>query len=241
MLTIVIPTLQKSVSTLELLLKTLDSDPAVGEIIVIDNSLKGLDFNSSKIRVIIPEENLYVNPSWNLGVKEAKFDKIGLLNDDIAIPENLCTEVSQYIKEEVGIIGIKRDSVFTQDHIDSLPDSMALLIESTRFRNFNFGIVMFFHKNSYVKIPQDIKIFYGDDWLFMQNKKNKKENFVVNSRIYHLGSLTSSNASFNLLAISDKKLYSKKMYTWYKHILYFEESETHYKLKILGLAINIKK
>ena len=242
MLSIVIPTLQKSISTLELLLRTLNEDAAVGEIIVIDNSLKGFNINLPKLRIITPKENLYVNPSWNLGVQEAKFEKVGLLNDDIAIPENFCTDVEKYLSEDIGIIGIAQDSVVPLDNIKALPESSSLNIKSVKYRNFNFGIAMFFHKKSYYKIPEEIKIFYGDDWLFMKNKKNKKRNFVLtNCRLYHLGSLTSSNPNFNPIAISDKKIYLENIRTWLDYIFFIETSEKYYKIKFLGITLNIRK
>ena len=72
MLSIVIPTLQKNKEILYNLIDSLDTDKSVGEIIIIDNSLKGIEYISQKVKVITPEENLFVNPSWNLGVKEAR-------------------------------------------------------------------------------------------------------------------------------------------------------------------------
>ena len=60
------------------------------EIILIDNSLQGFEYNSDKLRIIIPNENLFVNPSWNLGVEKAKFDYVGILNDDIFQFGQLC-------------------------------------------------------------------------------------------------------------------------------------------------------
>ena len=242
MLTIVIPTLQKSISTLELLLKTLDNDPVVGEIIVIDNSLRGLNINSTKLRVITPKENLYVNPSWNLGVKEAKYDKIGLLNDDIAIPENFCSKIIEHIKEDVGIIGIERDSVTPVAEIITLPEFNSLQLAPVKERTFSFGIAMFFHKNSYYEIPEEIKIFYGDDWIFVKNQKNKKENFVItNCELYHLGSLSSSNKSFSPIFTSDRKIYLNMIRSWYEYIFFFSKDEKHYKISILGLTFNIRR
>ena len=111
MLTIIIPTLQKNTNALNNLLSTLDSDNKVGEIIVIDNSLKGIVFKSEKIKIITPKENLYVNPSWNLGVKNAKYNKIGLLNDDIAIPVNFCTQISNLIENKMGLIGMDEKNI----------------------------------------------------------------------------------------------------------------------------------
>ena len=70
MFSIVIPTLQKDTMILKMLLDELNQDQTVGEIILIDNSLQGFEYNSDKLRIIIPNENLFVNPSWNLGVEK---------------------------------------------------------------------------------------------------------------------------------------------------------------------------
>ena len=64
MLSIVIPTLQKDTKILKMLLDELNQDQTVGEIILIDNSLQGFEYNSDKLRIIVPNENLFVNPSW---------------------------------------------------------------------------------------------------------------------------------------------------------------------------------
>ena len=92
-LSIIIPTLQKRPEFLYQLVNSLVKDDSVGEVIVIDNSTKGLDFNNEKVKVIIPQENLFVNRSWNLGVQESKYDYIGIFNDDICIPEGFCSKI----------------------------------------------------------------------------------------------------------------------------------------------------
>lgn len=71
-LTVVIPTLQKNKEVLTKLIDSLDRDTSVTEILLIDNSLAGFKHSSKKLKVITPEANLYVNPSWNLGVENAK-------------------------------------------------------------------------------------------------------------------------------------------------------------------------
>lgn len=101
MFSIVIPTLQKDTKILKMLLDELSQDQTVGEIILIDNSLQGFEYNSDKLRIIIPNENLFVNPSWNLGVEKAKFDYIGILNDDILLPKNLVSDVYSFYKEKI--------------------------------------------------------------------------------------------------------------------------------------------
>ena len=92
--TAVIPTLQKNKEILTKLIEALERDTAVTEILLIDNSLIGFKHSSNKLTVITPEENLFVNPSWNLGVAKAKTEIVALLNDDIILPENYCGDVA---------------------------------------------------------------------------------------------------------------------------------------------------
>ena len=65
-LSVIIPTLQKDINTLNNLVSILVTDEVVNEVIVIDNSLKGYIFDNEKVKVIIPDKNLFVNPSWNM-------------------------------------------------------------------------------------------------------------------------------------------------------------------------------
>lgn len=81
MYSVIIPTLLKS----ELIWKLLDdlnNCPAVGEILVIDNSGRFKSDLEKVKRVEVPE-NIFVNPAWNLGVSLAQFENICLCNDDV--------------------------------------------------------------------------------------------------------------------------------------------------------------
>ena len=105
---IIIPTMQKNLKIFNMLLDQLVLDDLIGEIIIIDNSTKGFDHKSEKIKVIVPKKNLYVNPAWNLGVSEAKFNYVGILNDDLIFPKNFFKKVYDFLisKENVGYIGL---------------------------------------------------------------------------------------------------------------------------------------
>ena len=120
-ISVIIPTLQKNVETLNNLVEELVTDESVKEILIIDNSLKGYKFNSEKVRVIIPKENLFVNPSWNLGVKEAKYEYICIANDDIKIGNNFCTKVVEKISDEHGIIGMNKKFVIDTRDENGIP------------------------------------------------------------------------------------------------------------------------
>lgn len=244
MLSIVIPTLQKNKIVLENLVKTLSQDSVVDEIIIIDNSLKGLDFNYPKLKTIIPSENLFVNKSWNLGVKEAKNEIIGLLNDDILISENFCSQVFSKINKNMGIIGFNSEDfmIVKQDITNEKPQNSEISLEPIQYMDRYFGVAMFFNKKSYKNIPEDIKIVYGDCWLIHHNNKQKRVNYRINGqKIFHIGSLSSGSKSLSEICENDAKLYKKYTLSWFERMFSFEEHRDCYKLRLLGVTTKFKK
>ena len=163
MFSIVIPTLQKDTKILKMLLDELSQDQTVGEIILIDNSLQGFEYNSDKLRIIIPNENLFVNPSWNLGVEKAKFDYIGILNDDILLPKNLVSDVFSFLQgENIGLVGIDKKSIFgyKPEEIKDYPQNSEikyLPIKNDLYIGY-WGVAIFGKKSNFSEIPQEMKI-----------------------------------------------------------------------------------
>lgn len=235
---IVIPTLQKNIELLNNLINVLDEDNTVSEIILIDNSTKGFSSNCSKLRVIVPSENLFVNPSWNLGVKEAKEDIVALLNDDITIPESFCRTIVSKMTPEMGVIGFNRDFVYNTHEIMPRPELTNLTLDKAEGRCGYFGIAMFFYKSAYCEIPDDIKIFWGDDWLFYQNKKRHIQNyFIKNQIIYHYDALSSTDKVVNPYSKSDSKLYRKYTRKWWQYVFNIEPVYKGFRITVLGLEI----
>jgi hypothetical protein len=76
MISVIMPTMWKPEGVLERI-KLIEEQPSVGEIIVIDNSNDDDKANEllytefCKVTYMNNGENIYVNPSWNLGVKLA--------------------------------------------------------------------------------------------------------------------------------------------------------------------------
>lgn len=239
-LSIVIPTLQKRPEFLYQLIDTLVRDDAVGEIIIIDNSTKGLTYNNSKVRVIVPERNMFVNPSWNLGAKEAKYDYLGILNDDICIPEGFCARILQEISERIGIIGTNGYSMINKSYEPETILDNSFSLEETSFTTFNFGVMMFLHRNCFYEIPEDLKIFYGDDYLFFRNKKARKTNYVIeNLKMYHYGSLSSK--SFSGLIKKENSLFKKHTLTIWDRLFSIERTRSKLVIRILGVSFGLKR
>ena len=216
-LSVIIPTMQKNTKVLLKLLENISNDDIVDEIILIDNSGKGFEkviLNINKVVQVINQENRFVNPTWNQGVELAKNDYWALLNDDILISNDFCTNVISKIKPSMGIVGVAENSVLTLNpeaiNNISLKDNKDLKLIKTDERVSNFGIAMFGHKKSYYKIPKDLLIFCGDDYLFKMNQKHRKENYVISGiDVYHMHSLTSSSPKFSELLIKDMMTFDK--------------------------------
>lgn len=169
MFTVIIPTMWKPITFEELLISLCDCE-YIDEIILIDNNIfQTPDFpvlKNKKILKINPPENLIVNPSWNLGVMLSKNNNVCLLNDDLIIDTNVFKFMS-YNKEK-HLCGI------------SIKDQEGQLrLEEAEKRILAFGCMMFVRKDSYEKIPKDIIMFYGDDYLFHLNKSKGNKNYYI--------------------------------------------------------------
>lgn len=243
MISVIIPTLQKNKELLHNLIDSLDLDNSVGEIIIIDNSLKGIPYLSEKVRVITPEENLFVNPSWNLGVKEAKYDIVALLNDDIVICDDFCSCVASKITPNMGIIGFNSNDYMTVcNKFDYKPQKNEPSLEAIKYMDEYFGVAMFFYKTAYIPVPNEIKIVYGDNWILHQAKKMDKINYRINGiEMLHVGSLSSSNLKLKSICKNDAKIYKKLTMTFKKRLFSFEEYYDCYKLRFLGITLKFKK
>lgn len=239
-LSVIIPTLQKRPEFLHQLTETLVKDCSVGEVIIIDNSTKGLNFNDEKVRIIIPEENLFVNKSWNLGVREAKYDYIGILNDDICIPENFCSKIIEEISEDIGVIGTDGYSMINKSYEPETITENSFTLEEVDYVTYNYGVMLFMHKNNYYPIPEVLKIFYGDDYLLVMNKKHKKKNYVIeNLKMYHYGSLSSK--AFSDLIKQENSLFNKLTLSIWDRLFSIKRTRTKLVIRFLGISFGIKK
>ena len=77
-------------------------------------------------------------------------------------------------------------------------------------REWGFGIVIAGHKKSYHKIPENIRIWHGDDYLVQMNNKKGKVNYVIDDiPIFTKMSATSDLSEFNEIKYIDALMYDK--------------------------------
>jgi hypothetical protein len=151
----------------------LSNNPLVGEIILIDNSEMNIDtLEIDKLNHIKEEKNTYINPAWNKGVSLAKYDKLLILNDDVWMDWGILEVLKDYITPDIGAIGLAGNSI-------DLEETGELSLVPVTHRYGNFGVAMFIHKKSWLPIPEEMKLWGGDDWIFVKNRNSGKPNFKV--------------------------------------------------------------
>lgn len=178
---IVIPTLWKSDRTKKLL-SDLSECEYVDEIIVIDNTLTDATDNTiGKIRTVSFGENIYVNPAWNWGIHHAKNASIALINDDINFNPNIFEVITKDVLNQFGIIGMGEGN-YKSLNIDGDP---ILEVWQPGVNDWGWGCFIMLNRKYWIDIPNNIKIWYGDNVIKDLNPSPKAvlRNFRVDTEM----------------------------------------------------------
>jgi len=212
---VIIPTLWRAKEIYETIDKA-SKCSLVGEVIVIDNApeKKRKKIKSNKVRVISKGKNIYVNKSWNWGIKTSKYDRICICNDDITFNVR---KTLKFLKKkrlkDLGIVGCVR--------IGNDGGGKIEIKKTDNFAPSSFGVLMFIHKEEYEKIPKYVKIWWGDYWLFRHSEKRH-----VIQNIGLEGKYKTSVDSFKFQTEKD----TFKKYTKMDPYIEYKESKSEYKL-----------
>ena len=183
MYSVVIPTMWKSSRTADLLKKYNDCN-LVNEILIIDNDPSScVDLsNIRKAKKIYSGENIYVNPSWNFGVRMSSCEKIIISNDDISFDVD---ELLSFMLDKSGVFGMHYSGINSDKKVElDLIDGDCI--------GSGWGCLIFLEKSQYKEIPNSLKVLYGDNWI-SANSKNPKS-IVANLFTEHS---TTCNFVFN--------------------------------------------
>lgn len=199
---VVIPTQWnlKNISNFEHFLNILEKSKYVGEIIVIDNDNKNIKLDLSKykkVKHIVNSENIYVNPSWNLGYSICnKNNKLIFANDDLKIyDDNIDIIFDMLSKTTFEIVGLsyRNDNINVIEKIDNFPSK-------------NYG--SFLYVKNYKYIPEQLKIWAGDDYQF-QNVSIGKRGILKTNLIQNTEKRIMANKSYLAIGKKDRELYNK--------------------------------
>jgi glycosyltransferase involved in cell wall biosynthesis len=194
---VIIPTLQKSERLIPLL-EMYCAHHRVAEVIVINNAAAEIPFAHRKLRVLQQTENLFVNPSWNLGVSEANEDCLIISNDDIHFDPDVIDFSARLLRLPVGVIGCAPDALGREEagRYWALP---------TYRMTQPFGVLMFLRKRDYVPIPNELLVWAGDSWLF--DRQRRRNVILKGVRLETEMSTTASSPEFLAIKHQDNDVY----------------------------------
>lgn len=154
------------------MLKKYEQDPHITEVLIVNNakptfSMQILD-GFTKVRLLGKGNNLLVNPSWDMAVKQARNERVLIVNDDINIigfPLVMNMLEKQMIK---GAIYGFSPNCFESERTEF--DLLPVKIEQCRkyTLTYGYGVFMALFTEDYLPIPKPMLIWFGDMYLFAQ-------------------------------------------------------------------------
>ncbi len=207
MLSVVIPTLLMGPKDIfQHTLDVLNSSEVVSEIIIIDNtdskSFRSFYHPTEKFIIIEPGKNIFVNKAWNIGLQQSTSQLFLILNDDILIhPDVLGTCVNTYKNlHQPGILTVR---TVINKNIDEYLSLVKLMLKerlevTTNVPEGRIGWFMLGDIENWEDIPEEIDIFYGDNFIYEMAKKNGLINYMIESGVVisHNQSSTVLNQEF---------------------------------------------
>jgi glycosyltransferase involved in cell wall biosynthesis len=189
-LTVIIPTMYKVPAKLEININRLLKQEC--KIILIDNSPRNSCRKwegNEKIKIRYFPSNIGISLAWNIGVELADTEYYCLLNDDCLIWNNFVSKTVYILDnhKDVGILSYKTLTTITDTIYDSLfvnLDKESNLIDMTASSNPKLlGWLICGRKEEYTEIPTQLKIFYGDDFIYQVTRRNGKRTVYDSSHI----------------------------------------------------------
>jgi hypothetical protein len=160
----------------------------VGEIILIDNNIRKTppslqSMGMKKLRYFPQEENIFVNPAWNLGVEEAHNHRICIVNDDVIFDFKVFKRIEHdLVMDHVGVMGLcPGTKEFDQPPVIT---GSINVINWTGQHTYGFGSLMFVEKRKWKPIPEGLKLYYGDNWIFDTFLAENRTNYLLTDMLF---------------------------------------------------------
>lgn len=157
-------------------------------IIIINNSNDSIkNLYGLPIDIYSPPTPLSVNPSWNLGIsKLTNCDFASILNDDIELPKLFFENIAKAFEKFPNCGAICPDTVNNNLEAFEAAVSMNATVKMQQKEGWAFTI----RKSLLDRIPPihpDLKLFFGDDWVWWHTYKGGFYWYKdYNSIVHHL-------------------------------------------------------
>jgi len=169
--TAVIPTMLKS-PRLKKLAEDLQNSEYVSEVIIIDNSgnLEPSLEPHPKQKYICEGRNTGCNPAWNKGVRLSSNELIVICNDDINFDPIILGALTDEVVESAGVIGMGAGN-----YDENFDNSQNPYLEEwfPGVNDHGWGSLMMLKKSMWIDIPENIIVWYGDNFIKEINSVKK--------------------------------------------------------------------
>lgn len=219
MISTILPVLDEYKLTNDLLECISKNEYKPAEIILIDNgSIEPIFelvkiYSNLNIQYVRLDENIGVNPAWNVGIEKAKYDVISILNNDIIIGKYFFRSIKDTMfnrkNQNIGICvpnTIKEIDMVIRD----TPYEKPILQEIDNREGWAFTIRRkIIELGGY--IPTELKIFSGDTFFFDTSKKLGFKNYkIMNCYAFHYKSVTVRKYQFKVSHLRKEREYYQK-------------------------------
>jgi len=192
MITVVVPTMWRYAPFLDFVKYILKVD-VVTECIIINNDNTRTPnhpvLTDSKFKLVDFGKNIFVNPAWNYGVQNSSNNIVCILNDDLIFDLKLFYKMAEFVTPEMGVVGkLAGDTTLGQTPLSN----GEINIEPFVGQNCQgFGELMFIHKDRWQTIPSELRIGFGEVYVFEKLLYAGFQNFMITNLFqYHAGSTT---------------------------------------------------
>lgn len=227
MIDVIIPTLLRTdKEVFKYTLDQLNESSVVGKIIIIDNSQTAAfkeqysECLTDKVDVVELNKNIFVNPSWNLGMQKVESPHYAIINDDIMAHKEAFNIADQVLaqRDNIGLVTFNTHQSVPLSDYSSMVNNLDgnYKITDKIPNNGRIGWFMAGRTCQWIPIPDELLIFFGDDFIYRTLRKRKYAPVIADFPIVHFESTTVSDSrlfkeQFMPIIRSDTQMWTHKI------------------------------
>lgn len=202
----------------------------VNRIIVIDNT-EAQQFSTTFPHILAAcpsievvngfEKDFLVNDAWNFGVELSKSTIVQaplwcLINDDVMVSKEIIDMVGKHFntKPKLTLVTIEtHNGVTIEKYEEVCRDLRKARFEAAKTRQ---GWIMIGRKHQWIPIPEDLKLFYGDDWIYKRSREIG-DIAVLNGAFcshFQSSSVNKNMGRLKPIIAEDTRLWAEKYHNW---------------------------
>jgi hypothetical protein len=218
MFSVIVPTMWKFKPFLNFV-EDMVMQPAVGEIIIIDNAPEDkpehIILSHPKIKMHCFGRNIYVNPAWNFGVANSQYDRLCILNDDLIFDLKLFNKMIPHISPLRGAYGIS-PGVPDTGQVPVTTGQIDIIHSPQRYHyraHLGFGMLMMCHKQNWVPILDGLDLYWGDNFIYDTQYYAMNQNYLITNMFHYTPYAATTSTIQDPMSIYNREheIYNREM------------------------------